>query len=126
MASHIHNKKEGPLKDLFNKTPAKKAYPPGVPSTEGGDMAEPEPLEGREAPLTRSFMEQLFGSLREDFAALKEEITAEVKDLKREVVDLGQRVDTPEQTHDTRKEELDYHRRELFTLQDKTKKCSIN
>ncbi|KAJ1109632.1 hypothetical protein NDU88_006992 [Pleurodeles waltl] len=119
MASQRHNKKEDSLKDLFNKTPVKKAAPPGVRVAEGGETAEPGPSEGDEAPLSRVFMEQLFGSLREDFTTLKQEITADVKDLKREVVDLGQRVDTLEQTHDTRKEELDCHRRELLTVQDK-------
>ncbi|KAJ1171587.1 hypothetical protein NDU88_003448 [Pleurodeles waltl] len=73
----------------------------------------------RKEPLTRAFMEQLFGSLREDFATLKREIAAEIKDLKREVVDLGQRVDTIEQMHDAREKELHCHRRELLTLQDK-------
>ncbi|KAJ1212826.1 hypothetical protein NDU88_000470 [Pleurodeles waltl] len=65
-------------------------------------------------------MEQLFGSLCEDFATLKWEISA-VKDLKREVVDLGQRVDTLEQTRDTQEEELNCHshRRKILTLQDK-------
>ncbi|KAJ1217415.1 hypothetical protein NDU88_005009 [Pleurodeles waltl] len=82
-------------------------------------MAESSQLEGREAPLTRTFMEQLFGSLHGDFATLKQEIAAEVKDLKREVTDLGQRVDTLQQTHDEWEEEIDFHRRELIALQDK-------
>ncbi|KAJ1149590.1 hypothetical protein NDU88_002397 [Pleurodeles waltl] len=115
MASQRHNKKEGSLKDLINKTPAKKA----LPSAEGGDMIEPGTLGDGEAPLTRTFMEQLFGSLREDFATLKQEIAAEVKELKREVVDLGQRVDTLEQTCDAQEKEVDCHRREILTLQDK-------
>ncbi|KAJ1214282.1 hypothetical protein NDU88_001905 [Pleurodeles waltl] len=79
----------------------------------------PAPSEGDGAPLTRAFMEQLFGSLREDFAMLKQDIAADIKDLKKEVIDLGQRVDSVEQTQDVREEELDCHRRELLTLQDK-------
>ncbi|KAJ1101474.1 hypothetical protein NDU88_006541 [Pleurodeles waltl] len=67
-------------------------------------MTEPGALGDGEAPLTRIFMEQLFGSLWEDFATLKKEIAAEVKDLKGEVVDLGQRVDTLEQTCDTQED----------------------
>ncbi|KAJ1174535.1 hypothetical protein NDU88_006356 [Pleurodeles waltl] len=80
-------------------------------------MVELGPSEGGGQPLTRIFMEQLFGALREDFATLKQEIAAEVKDLKREVADLGQCVETLEQTHDTHEEKLDCHRRELLTLQ---------
>ncbi|KAJ1189570.1 hypothetical protein NDU88_006314 [Pleurodeles waltl] len=72
-----------------------------------------------EAPLTRSFMEQLFEALSGDFATLKQEIAAEVKELKREVIELGQRVDTLEQSRDAQEEEVDCHRRELLILQDK-------
>ncbi|KAJ1209626.1 hypothetical protein NDU88_005000 [Pleurodeles waltl] len=105
MASQRHSKK-----DLFSKTPAKKAALSGTPEVEGGETAGPGQSEGDGAPLTRAFMEQLFGSLREDFATLKQEIAADIKDLKRELVDLGQRVYTIEQMHDTREEELDCHR----------------
>ncbi|KAJ1199833.1 hypothetical protein NDU88_003665 [Pleurodeles waltl] len=100
MASQRHNKKESSPKDLFNKTPAKKAIPSGIRAAEGGELAELGPSEDREAPLTRTFMELLFGYLLEDFAAFKQEIAADVKDLKREVFDLGHRVDTLEQTLD--------------------------
>ncbi|KAJ1117693.1 hypothetical protein NDU88_005890 [Pleurodeles waltl] len=119
MASQRHNKKEGSLEDLFNKTLAKKTTPPGVPVMERGETAEPGPSEDGEVPLTRAFMEQLFGSLCEDFATLKQEIVADVKGLKRDVVNLRQCVDMLEQTHDAQEEELDCHRRELLTLQDK-------
>ncbi|KAJ1157241.1 hypothetical protein NDU88_009956 [Pleurodeles waltl] len=119
MASQRHNKKEGSLKDLFNKTPAKKATPPGVPATEEGETVERGPSEGGKVPLTRAFMEQLFGSLRGDFVILKQEIAADVKDLKGEVVDVGQCMDTLERTQDACEEEFDCHRRELLTLQDK-------
>ncbi|KAJ1119388.1 hypothetical protein NDU88_007574 [Pleurodeles waltl] len=119
MASQRHNKKEGSLKDLFNKAPAKEANPSGVPATEGGETTEPVRSEGKKALLTRMFMEQLCGSLHEDFATLKQEVAAEVKDLKREVVGLGQRMDMLERTHNAHEVELEYHRRELLTLQDK-------
>ncbi|KAJ1163231.1 hypothetical protein NDU88_003694 [Pleurodeles waltl] len=111
MASQRHGKKEGSLKDLFNKTPAKKTILLGSPVAEGGEVSDTSQVDGGEAPLTRTFMEQLFGSLCEDFVTLKWKIAAEVKDLRREVTDLGQRVDTLEQTHDTREEEVDSHRR---------------
>ncbi|KAJ1082901.1 hypothetical protein NDU88_003062 [Pleurodeles waltl] len=101
VSAHTRNggnpKKEGYLKDLFAKTPVKKALPGEPPVMEGGDAVDQGVRGDGEAPLTRSFMEQLFGALRGDFATLKQEIAAEVKELKREVVELGQRVDTPEQ-----------------------------
>ncbi|KAJ1083877.1 hypothetical protein NDU88_004032 [Pleurodeles waltl] len=56
MASQRHSKKEGSVKDVFNKTPAKKMAPPGTLVTEGGDMAESTLSKGGEAPLTRTFM----------------------------------------------------------------------
>ncbi|KAJ1210112.1 hypothetical protein NDU88_005480 [Pleurodeles waltl] len=100
MTSQRHNKKKGSLKDLFNKTPTKKAPPVEPPVTEGGELVDQGTQGDREAPLTRSFMEQLFGSPRGDFATLKQEIAVEVTELKQEVADLGQRVDTLEQACD--------------------------
>ncbi|KAJ1169268.1 hypothetical protein NDU88_001174 [Pleurodeles waltl] len=72
MTSQRHNKKEGSLKDLFKKTPTKKAPPVEPPAMEGGELVDLGTQGDGEAPLTRSFMEQLFGSLRGDFAALKQ------------------------------------------------------
>ncbi|KAJ1105409.1 hypothetical protein NDU88_002815 [Pleurodeles waltl] len=96
MASQKHSKKEGSLKDLFTKTPAKKMAQSGAPETECGDVVGPVPSESDGAPLTRALMEQLFSSLRKEFATLKREIAAGIKDLKRELIDLGQRVDAPD------------------------------
>ncbi|KAJ1122185.1 hypothetical protein NDU88_000688 [Pleurodeles waltl] len=85
-----------------------------------GDATKSQKVQGdRDAPLTRSFMEHLFGTLCRDLATLNQEIAAEVKEMKREVVELGQRIDTLEQAQDAREEELDCHRRELLTLQGK-------
>ncbi|KAJ1181757.1 hypothetical protein NDU88_006957 [Pleurodeles waltl] len=119
MASQKHGKKEGSLKDLFAKTPAKRMAQTAPLEAACGDAAGPGLLESDGAPLTRAFREQLFESLRDDLATLKREIAADIKDLKREVIDLGQRVDTMEQAQDTREEELDCHRRERLSLQDK-------
>ncbi|KAJ1172134.1 hypothetical protein NDU88_003984 [Pleurodeles waltl] len=119
MASQRHTKKEGSLRDLFAKTPAKKAKP-DEPLVIEGDAAKSQEVQGDgDAPLTRSFMEHLFGTLRGDFATLKQEIAAEVKEMKREDVELGLRSNTLEQVRDPGEEELDCHRRELLTLQDK-------
>ncbi|KAJ1090849.1 hypothetical protein NDU88_003977 [Pleurodeles waltl] len=114
MASQRHSKKEGPL----CQDPARK-MPQGEPSLEEDVVTgeQGERMDG-EAPLTRSFMEQLFRALRGDFATLKQEIAEEVKELKRDVVELGQRVDTLEQSRDAREEEVDWRRRELLILQD--------
>ncbi|KAJ1164170.1 hypothetical protein NDU88_004615 [Pleurodeles waltl] len=77
MTSQTHSKKEGSLKDLFNKTPTKKAPPVEPQVTEGGELVDQGMQGDRDAPLTRSFMEQLFGSPHGDFATLKQEIAAE-------------------------------------------------
>ncbi|KAJ1145072.1 hypothetical protein NDU88_011364 [Pleurodeles waltl] len=99
MVSQKNSKKEGSLKDLFTKPPAKRMAQSGAPETECGNVAG--------QCRWRVFMEQLIRSLREDFATLKRETAADIKDLKREVIDLGQRVEAVEQTHDAREEELD-------------------
>ncbi|KAJ1199385.1 hypothetical protein NDU88_003221 [Pleurodeles waltl] len=117
MTSQRHTKKEGSHRELFVKTPAKKLLPDEPPVLEDGETVPQEVQGGRDAPLTRSFMEQLFGTLRRDFATLKQEIAAEVKEMKQEVVELGQWIDT--QAQGALEEELDCHRRELLTLQDK-------
>ncbi|KAJ1157080.1 hypothetical protein NDU88_009795 [Pleurodeles waltl] len=70
MTSQRHNKKEGSLKDLFAKIPVKKVLPGELPVMEGGDAVDRGVLGDGETPLTRSFMEQLFGALRGDFAKL--------------------------------------------------------
>ncbi|KAJ1129700.1 hypothetical protein NDU88_008066 [Pleurodeles waltl] len=68
------------------------------------------------APFIRTFLETLFGTLREDIAALKQDMATEIKDIKRELEDLGQRVVTLEQTNDSKNEELNGHRWELLEL----------
>ncbi|KAJ1094199.1 hypothetical protein NDU88_007277 [Pleurodeles waltl] len=98
MVSQRHSKKEGSLRDLFAKTPGKKTPPGESPLEEDGDTGEQGELVKGEAPLTRSFMKQLFGALRGDFATLKQETAAEVNKLKHKVIELGQRVDALEQT----------------------------
>ncbi|KAJ1106602.1 hypothetical protein NDU88_004003 [Pleurodeles waltl] len=56
MASQRHNKKEGSLKDLFNKPPAKKASQSRTQEVKGGEAAGPGPSEGDGEPLMRTFM----------------------------------------------------------------------
>ncbi|KAJ1120361.1 hypothetical protein NDU88_008532 [Pleurodeles waltl] len=112
-------KRRAPLKTFSIKRRPRKQFYHGPPVAEGEEATDMSQVEDWEAPLTRTFMEQLFGSLLEDFATLKREIAAEVKDLRREVTNLGQRVDTLEQTYDAREKEVDSHRWELITMHDK-------
>ncbi|KAJ1203431.1 hypothetical protein NDU88_007217 [Pleurodeles waltl] len=70
MTSQKHNKKEGSLRDPVNKTPAKKAQPGEPPAVESGESVDQGAQGDGEEPLTRSFMDQLFGSLHGDFVEL--------------------------------------------------------
>ncbi|KAJ1143771.1 hypothetical protein NDU88_010075 [Pleurodeles waltl] len=81
MKSQIHNKKEGSLNELFNKTPTMRLSPVEPQATEDGVLVDQGTQGDGEASLTRSFMEQLFGSLHEDFVTLKQEIAAELRVL---------------------------------------------
>ncbi|KAJ1199966.1 hypothetical protein NDU88_003797 [Pleurodeles waltl] len=97
-------------RDLFVKTPAKKQDPThelGLdPRGGSGDRTVDEDAN----PVTKAFMEQLFGALREDLAALRQEVAMTVKELKGEVTELGQRVDTMEHNCDRQEEDLYFHR----------------
>ncbi|KAJ1202259.1 hypothetical protein NDU88_006059 [Pleurodeles waltl] len=112
-------RRRAPLKTFSIKHQPRKQFHQRPQWQREGEVTYMSQVEGREAPLRRTFMEQLFGSLCEDFAMLKREIAAEVKALKREVTDLGQHVDILEQTHEAWEEEVDSHRRELLPLQDR-------
>ncbi|KAJ1165003.1 hypothetical protein NDU88_005433 [Pleurodeles waltl] len=118
MESHRNVNKDGHLKDLFDKTPVKKADShKDDPTTMGGIDETTRPGEDA-APVAQSFLEQLLGVLREDFATLKQEIATELKNLRKHVGDSGQRVDSLEQSHKSWEEELDAHRQEQLHLRD--------
>ncbi|KAJ1157417.1 hypothetical protein NDU88_010130 [Pleurodeles waltl] len=118
MGSQHHNKKEGTIKDLFSKTPAKKLDPlQGRLLDSNGVDCRGCPAEDT-TPKTKASVEQLFSVLRQDFATLKQKIAADGKDLIREVTELGQQINTVECTHDAQKEEIDQNRREILALQD--------
>ncbi|KAJ1167339.1 hypothetical protein NDU88_007731 [Pleurodeles waltl] len=118
MALQRHNKKEGTLKERFAKRPSKKLESPQGKVAKGSGTGSGEHMEEDTAPITRSFLEQLFEVLREDFATLRQEIATEVKDLKRDVTELGQRIDRVKRTHDAKEEELDHYRQKILTLRD--------
>ncbi|KAJ1100935.1 hypothetical protein NDU88_006010 [Pleurodeles waltl] len=106
MTSQRHTKKEGTLKDIFSKAPAKKVDLHKEKTAALGTSEQRVALEGDNAPITLSFFEQIFGVLRDDIATLKQEIVMEVKDLKKDVNDMGQQVDSLKKTHDACEEEL--------------------
>ncbi|KAJ1201801.1 hypothetical protein NDU88_005607 [Pleurodeles waltl] len=94
MSSHCCGKREATLKDMFSKPQGKKpdksmdfTPSPPIPSDAGS-------YEVDDAPVARSFLEELFSMLRDDLVSLKQDITADVKDLKKDFSKLGQRVDT--------------------------------
>ncbi|KAJ1205253.1 hypothetical protein NDU88_000688 [Pleurodeles waltl] len=116
MTSQRPNKKEGTLKDLFSKPPGKKMDPQqGAPVVDGGAESGACPDDDT-TPITKAFLEQLFGVLRDDFATLKQEMAADVKDLKMEIAKFGQRMYTVECTHDGQEEEIDQNWREILGL----------
>ncbi|KAJ1161509.1 hypothetical protein NDU88_001994 [Pleurodeles waltl] len=74
--------------------------------------------QGDDAPVTRAFLENLFGALQEDITALKEDIAAHVKHVQRDIGDLGQRLNYLEQTMTPERKSLDGHHWELLELRD--------
>ncbi|KAJ1105265.1 hypothetical protein NDU88_002673 [Pleurodeles waltl] len=112
------SKKDSSLRDFFTKTPAKKQDPTrelgSDPRGGSGDRTGDEDAN----PVMKAFMEQLFGTLCEDFAPLRQELAITVKELKGAVAELGQREDTVERTCDRQEEDLDHHRQAIINLQD--------
>ncbi|KAJ1207838.1 hypothetical protein NDU88_003228 [Pleurodeles waltl] len=79
-------------------------------------MAETEDFQVKE-PVTRTFVEQLSGAVREDNVPLKQDIAVKVKELKN-LGEVGHRLDTLERLGD-KGEALNKHRREVMELQDR-------
>ncbi|KAJ1118025.1 hypothetical protein NDU88_006220 [Pleurodeles waltl] len=75
--------------------------------------------QGDNVPVTRTFLESLFGTLRDDFATLKQDITVDMKDIQLNIGDLGLWVDSLEQTTNSQAEELEEYHRKLLELQEK-------
>ncbi|KAJ1105428.1 hypothetical protein NDU88_002834 [Pleurodeles waltl] len=65
--------------------------------------------------VTRTLLETLFETLRED---VEREMASNIKDIKKELGDMGQRMDSLEVSGDERQEELNTHCRELLELRD--------
>ncbi|KAJ1179782.1 hypothetical protein NDU88_005016 [Pleurodeles waltl] len=120
MVIQKQSKKDSSLRDLFAKTPAKKQDSTYEVGTDPGGGSSGGAVEQDANPVTKAFIEQLLGVLREDHAALRQEPATTVKELKGEVAELGQRVDMVERTCDIQ-EELDHHRQEIIALQDRNR-----
>ncbi|KAJ1188427.1 hypothetical protein NDU88_005188 [Pleurodeles waltl] len=100
---------------MFAKPAGKKAD-----CTEKEGQLIPDATLDIDAPVTRSFLENLFTTLRDDIAALKQELAADVKDMRHNMGEMEQRVDSLERGSDNRDEELEEHKREILALRDKT------
>ncbi|KAJ1177138.1 hypothetical protein NDU88_002400 [Pleurodeles waltl] len=117
MVTQKQSKKDSSLRDLFAKTPAKKQDPTRELGSDPRGGSSDGTVDEDANPVTKAFMEQLFGALREDLAALRQELATTVKELKGEVTELGQREDTVDCTCDRQEEDLDHHRQEIIALQ---------
>ncbi|KAJ1207633.1 hypothetical protein NDU88_003023 [Pleurodeles waltl] len=114
--------KDATLKDIFQKPHVKKAdlvttSPPAESPLIA--LAEAGSQTADDAPVKRSFLEQLFGTLRKDLATFKQDITSDMKDLKEDCNELDQQVNAMDQAGGSQEEELEVHRRELLALKDK-------
>ncbi|KAJ1096957.1 hypothetical protein NDU88_002087 [Pleurodeles waltl] len=98
MAIQKQNKKDSNLTNLFAETLVKKQDPTHELGSDPRGGSGDRKVDEDANPVTKAFMEQLFGELREDLAALRQELATTVKELKGEVTELGQRVYTVERT----------------------------
>ncbi|KAJ1211236.1 hypothetical protein NDU88_006597 [Pleurodeles waltl] len=120
MADPCSHKKDAMVRDLLTKTPSKKAdqyeeVTQPVRSNATGDATRtPDEAE----PVTRTFLETLFGALRADIATLIQDLAMDIKGLTKDMNELGDRVDSLERTSETQGE-LDVHRCEILDLHDK-------
>ncbi|KAJ1136378.1 hypothetical protein NDU88_002795 [Pleurodeles waltl] len=71
-----------------------------------------------EAPLMRSFKEELVRDLKEDFSYLKEELRSEIQAIKHELKEAGGSVDTLEGQQYVHKEEKGFFFKELLTFKE--------
>ncbi|KAJ1155830.1 hypothetical protein NDU88_008555 [Pleurodeles waltl] len=73
MATQKRNKKDSNLTDLFVETLAKKQRPARKLGSDLGGGSGDGTVEKDANPVTKAFMEQLFGVLRKDLPALRQE-----------------------------------------------------
>ncbi|KAJ1212508.1 hypothetical protein NDU88_000163 [Pleurodeles waltl] len=118
------HKKVATIRALLMKTPGKKADQPEkatqqVPSSAMGDATR---TTHEAEPVTRTFLETLFGALCVDIATLKQDLTKDIKGLTRDMNELGVRVDSLERTSGKQGDKLDAHRCKILDLHDKSEK----
>ncbi|KAJ1138032.1 hypothetical protein NDU88_004423 [Pleurodeles waltl] len=106
MAAHKGHKKDSNVKDLLSKVSAKKHDP----HREGleDDLSRPASVtvthvtDDLKAPITRTFLEYLFGALRHDFMSLCQELLADLKIVHHDLNDLCTRASSVEDGGDAR------------------------
>lgn len=81
-------KRDKTIKDLFNKPQLTQQTDAVTQKTETGAIMG---TEGGE-PITKAFLESLFGTLQDDIQSLKQEIKAELKEVRRDMEAIGERV----------------------------------
>ncbi|KAJ1201211.1 hypothetical protein NDU88_005025 [Pleurodeles waltl] len=85
MATQRPGKREG----NFARTTAKNIRAHRGAAADGGGTSSCELGEEDTTPITKSFMEQLFGVLQEDLATLRQDLVTTIQELKSEVEELG-------------------------------------
>ncbi|KAJ1088334.1 hypothetical protein NDU88_001492 [Pleurodeles waltl] len=115
------HKKDASNIDFLMKAPGKGAAQTNDDTQSGKSSAMSNSIISTDntEPVTRTFLESLFGALCTDIATLKQDLTRDIKGLTKDVNKLGDLVDTLERTADTQGEELDPYWHEILELQDR-------
>ncbi|KAJ1180305.1 hypothetical protein NDU88_005527 [Pleurodeles waltl] len=84
MMTKKQSKKDSNLRDLFAKTPAKKQDPTRELGSDPGGGHGDGTVDEDANPVTKAFMEQLFGTLQEDLAAHRQKLatTNELRNIR--------------------------------------------
>ncbi|KAJ1112913.1 hypothetical protein NDU88_001174 [Pleurodeles waltl] len=75
-------------------------------------------VKDKEGPVTRSFLEALFTSLKEDLQVVKKDLSADLKEVRSNVEELDDRVSAVEDSETGREEEVKWLHQEVLHLQD--------
>ncbi|KAJ1146299.1 hypothetical protein NDU88_012577 [Pleurodeles waltl] len=103
------------VKDMLTKPAAGKVKADN-PVT--GKLREEETEEDNGAPVTRSFLEGLFTSLRDDIQRVKRDLSPDLKVVRRELEEVSKRMATLEEHENARGEEIEQLQQEIIRLQD--------
>ncbi|KAJ1217652.1 hypothetical protein NDU88_005245 [Pleurodeles waltl] len=91
-----------------------------------GKLREEETEEDNGAPVTRSFLEGLFTSLRDDIQEVKRDLLQDLKVVCQELEEAGERVATLEKHENARGEEIEQLQQEIIWLQDQQIKLHVH